>query len=54
MSVEHHGKEPDLELLRIAGWNVIALVGCYCSAWRAHEQAVMIWANGAWRRLGRQ
>ena len=44
--------EPNLELLRRAGWSVNNVTGAYCVAWRGRDEVVFQWRDGAWQRLG--
>jgi hypothetical protein len=43
--------DPNLELLRIHGWAVIATDGLYCSAWKGSREVLLVWADGRWKVL---
>lgn len=43
--------EPNVDLLRIEGWQVITVSGPYCTAWRSGMEVVLIWKDGAWHRM---
>jgi hypothetical protein len=44
--------EPNVELLRRAGWSVGTASGDYCLAWRGRDEIVFEWRAGTWHRLG--
>lgn len=45
-------EEPNLEIVRRAGWAVRIAAGRYCVAWRGRdEEVVLVWQNGAWELL---
>ena len=49
---EARSDEPNLELVRRAGWSVRAVSGRYCVAWRGRdEEVVLVWQNGTWEQL---
>ena len=44
--------EPNLEVVRRAGWAVRVACGRYCVAWRGRdEEVVLVWQNGTWEQL---
>jgi len=44
--------EPNLELVRRAGWTVGEAHGQYCVAWRGRsEEVVLVWQKGTWEQL---
>jgi hypothetical protein len=44
--------EPNLEMVRRAGWAVFLTYGRYCVASRGRsEEVVLVWQNGAWEQL---
>jgi hypothetical protein len=44
--------EPNLEIVRRAGWAVRIAYGRYCVAWRGRdEEVVLVWRNGTWEQL---
>jgi len=49
---EARSDEPNLELVRRAGWSVGDVSGRYCVAWRGRdEEVVLVWQNGTWEQL---
>lgn len=51
LALEPVALEPNVELLRIEGWQVISVSGPYCTAWRGGLEVVLMWKDGAWQRL---
>ena len=43
--------EPNPELIRRAGYSVVAVCGRYCVAARGAEQIVLEWRDGTWERV---
>ena len=44
--------EPNLELVRRAGWAILFTAGLYCVAWRGRgEEVVLVWQHGTWEQL---
>jgi hypothetical protein len=44
--------EPNLEVIRRAGWAVTTTYGRYCVAWRGRgEEVVLVWRNGTWEQI---
>ena len=44
--------EPNVELLRRAGWSVNSISGAYCVAWRGRDEVVFQWLGDGWQRVG--
>jgi hypothetical protein len=44
--------EPNVELLRRAGWSVNSISGAYCVAWRGRDEVVFQWSGDGWQRVG--
>lgn len=44
--------EPNVELLRRAGWSPAVITGAYCVAWRGRDEVVFEWRGGEWHRVG--
>ncbi|MFL5340444.1 MAG: hypothetical protein ACJ8F7_09855 [Gemmataceae bacterium] len=43
--------EPNVELLRVAGWSVISTDGLYCSAWKGSQEILVVWQEGRWQKI---
>lgn len=43
--------QPNVELLRRAGWSVNSTSGSYCVAWRGRSEVVFEWRDENWRRV---
>ncbi len=44
--------QPNIELLRGAGWAISSVTGSYCVAWRDRTEVVFEWRDGEWHRVG--
>ncbi len=47
-------REPDISQLTRQGWTVLSAIGAYYSVWRGCEEALLLWKDGRWLRVGGQ